>query len=59
MIHDALEWHMLGLDFADAIHLSKSTDCDAFMTFDKKLVKAAAKIARLSVIEPYSDSHSS
>jgi predicted nucleic-acid-binding protein len=52
LIQEVLEWHMRGLDFADAIHLAKSRDCDAFMTFDKKLVNAAAKIVRLSVVEP-------
>ncbi|OYW45951.1 MAG: VapC toxin family PIN domain ribonuclease [Sphingomonadales bacterium 32-68-7] len=30
-----------GLDFADALHLGRSADCDDFVTFDRKLVKAA------------------
>lgn len=30
-----------GLDFADALHLGRAQGCDAFVTFDRKLVKAA------------------
>ncbi len=30
-----------GLDFADALHLARARDCEAFVTFDRKLVKAA------------------
>jgi predicted nucleic acid-binding protein len=30
-----------GMDFADALHLAKSAVCAAFLTFDRKLAKAA------------------
>ena len=30
-----------GMDFADALHLSASNGCDAFLTFDRKLADAA------------------
>jgi predicted nucleic-acid-binding protein len=30
-----------GLDFADALHLGSAQDCEAFVTFDRKLAKAA------------------
>lgn len=30
-----------GLDFADALHLANARGCDAFVTFDKALVRAA------------------
>jgi predicted nucleic-acid-binding protein len=30
-----------GLDFADALHLGRAQGCEAFVTFDRKLVKAA------------------
>jgi predicted nucleic-acid-binding protein len=30
-----------GLDFADALHLENAQGCTAFLTFDRKLVKAA------------------
>lgn len=35
------------MDFVDAIHLSKSRDSESFITFDKKLVKSASKIATI------------
>lgn len=30
-----------GLDFADALHLGRAEGCEVFVTFDRKLVKAA------------------
>jgi predicted nucleic-acid-binding protein len=32
----ALDWMMAGMDFADALHLARSSHCSAFVTFDKK-----------------------
>lgn len=52
VIHDAIEWHRQGMDFADALHLAKSKDADAFVTFDKKLIKAASKVTSVCVQEP-------
>jgi predicted nucleic-acid-binding protein len=37
----AIEWLRAGMDFADAIHLAKSGQCTAFVSFDKKLAKLA------------------
>ncbi|MBL0947405.1 type II toxin-antitoxin system VapC family toxin [Brevundimonas sp.] len=33
----ALEWMERGMDFADALHLSGSERCTAFLTFDRRL----------------------
>ncbi|NKK65972.1 type II toxin-antitoxin system VapC family toxin [Rhizobium leguminosarum] len=30
-----------GMDFADALHLTKSAHCEEFVTFDRKFMKAA------------------
>ena len=38
----ALDGVREGLDFADALHLAAARDCDAFVTFDQRLIKAAA-----------------
>jgi predicted nucleic-acid-binding protein len=35
----ALEWMMAGMDFADALHLARSSHCSAFVTFDNKLAR--------------------
>jgi predicted nucleic-acid-binding protein len=37
----ALAWAQAGMDFADALHLAAAEDCEAFITFDRLLVKAA------------------
>ncbi len=38
-----------GMDFADALHLARSADCQSFLTFDRKLAKQASKLDYLSV----------
>lgn len=38
-----------GMDFADALHLSKSAHCEGLVTFDRKFVKAA-KVAGYSAV---------
>ena len=40
----ALEWNEQGMDFADALHLTKSKGTDKFITFDKKLISNAKKL---------------
>ena len=37
----ALDLAEKGMDFADALHLGRTTHCDGFASFDRKLVKAA------------------
>ena len=41
MLAAALELAETGMDFADALHLGRSADCDGFVSFDRKFVKAA------------------
>lgn len=41
MVAAALDLAETGMDFADALHLARSGCCEAFVTFDRKLVKAA------------------
>lgn len=52
LLAQALEWMEEGMDFADALHLAKSSDCDSFLTFDRKLIKAAKGRARIPVTVP-------
>jgi predicted nucleic-acid-binding protein len=40
-IAQALDWMVEGMDFADALHLTRSNHCNAFLTFDKKLAVRA------------------
>lgn len=44
-----LDWMQMGMDFADALHLAKSEGCAAFLTFDRKLAKAAENRSAMPV----------
>ena len=35
-ISDALDWHLQGLDFADALHLAGSESCESMISFDNR-----------------------
>jgi predicted nucleic acid-binding protein len=48
-VASALELSAQGMDFADALHLSRSGHCDGFATFDRRLVKAAGKAGTTAV----------
>ena len=48
----ALDWAEQGMDFADALHLACSTECEAFASFDHGLARAAAKVGSLTVRAP-------
>lgn len=41
MVAAALDLAEKGMDFADALHLTRTGPCKGFVTFDRKLVKAA------------------
>ncbi len=48
----ALDWHEKGMDFADAMHLGRAEGCEAFVSFDKGLAKAARKMGGMKVRAP-------
>ncbi len=48
-IHDALDWHRQGLDFADALHLADGKQCDQLVTFDKKFATKSGQLSACSV----------
>lgn len=49
----AMAWHATGMDFADAMHLAASDAASAFVTFDRKLARAAKRAgAKPIVAEP-------
>ncbi len=41
LLAQAIDWMREGMDFADALHLTKAQHCTVFLTFDRKFVKAA------------------
>ena len=40
-VRRAMRLAAAGLDFADAMHLVQARECEAFLTFDKRLVRKA------------------
>jgi hypothetical protein len=51
MVAASLDLAETEMDFADALHLARSGCCEAFVTFDRKLVKAAKAAGRAGVRE--------
>ena len=52
IVSAALDAYGEGLDFADALHLGLSGGVQAFLTFDKALVKKASKTAQSVPVQP-------
>jgi len=44
-----LDWMEGGMDFADALHLAKATECAEFVTFDRSIVRAANQVGTVPV----------
>lgn len=41
---DAVQLHGQGLDFADALHLTRSAGCEGLATFDERFAKRAGRL---------------
>lgn len=41
LLATAIDRTARGMDFADALHVGRADACDAFVTFDRQLIKAA------------------
>ncbi len=48
----ALNWVRQGMTFADAFHLASASEHEGFATFDRRLVRKAADIEAILVMEP-------
>jgi len=51
-LHQVISLHSQGVDFADAMHLSASLSCSAFLTFDKAFILRAKDLADCPVHLP-------
>jgi predicted nucleic-acid-binding protein len=49
LVAKALDWTRHGMDFADALHLAKARDCEAFVSFDQRLAAVANALSDLKV----------
>lgn len=52
IIAQAINWHELGLDFADAFHLALSQNTQALKTFDNQFIKKSKDISQCTVQKP-------
>ncbi len=52
LIAQALEWHIQGLDFADALHLSQCQKYTQFYTFDNKFISKSKGLCKCLVLKP-------
>lgn len=52
LVATALDRAAHGLDFADALHLGRAEDCDAFIKFDRRLIKSAQAAGLRNVRAP-------
>jgi predicted nucleic acid-binding protein len=43
-VRRALNYAERGLDVADALHLAQASECEAFVTFDKRLARKASRL---------------
>ncbi len=48
----ALDLMQAGMDFADALHLTRAATCEAFISFDRRLAAAARRAGELTVRVP-------
>ncbi len=47
----AIGWHESGMDFADALHIARSSRCEAFVTLDRSLVRRSARLSALPAVQ--------
>ena len=52
VVAQALDWMDAGIDFADALHLAKARACEAFITFDERLARAANRLGAAKARAP-------
>lgn len=51
-VKDALDLHLRGLDFADALHLACSSRCESFVSFDdRKFVRRANRLGLVPTVK--------
>lgn len=51
-VAQALDWMEAGVDFADALHVLRAQNCEAFITFDRDLVRIDTRVGGITVRAP-------
>jgi predicted nucleic-acid-binding protein len=52
LVAKAMDWAEGGMDFADALHLAAATECESFLSFDKRFARSAARLGGVPVAAP-------
>ena len=52
LIAQVIDWHLGGLDFADAFHLALSQQQEKLKTFDESFIKGGKKLSHCLVEKP-------
>ena len=52
LVAKAMDWTEAGLDFADALHLAAASQCERFLTFDKRFARSGTRLSGISVTAP-------
>ena len=52
LIAQAIEWHLQGMDFADALHLSQCQQYNQLFTFDNHFIHKADGVSQCQVLKP-------
>lgn len=52
LVAKAMDWAEAGMDFADALHLAAATECESFLTFDKRFVRSGKRLSGIPVTAP-------
>jgi len=52
LVAQALDWHLHGLDFSDALHLTQCQKFSHFYTFDNKFINKSKDLSNCAVVQP-------
>ncbi len=48
----AMDWAEAGMDFADALHLAAASECEGFLTFDKRFARLGKRLGGIPITVP-------
>lgn len=52
LVAKAMDWAEAGMDFADVLHLAAATECESFLTFNKRFVRSGKRLSGIPVTAP-------
>ena len=52
LVAKAMDWAEADMDFADALHLAATAECEGFLTFDKRFARSGTHLSGIPVTAP-------